>query len=691
MKVHPVNLLNYRNNINNIASQKSYTAPVKHNSSPDIFVKTASSPVAQNNLNPLSFMGYSVHILDGGEHRKNMNYFANSISDKWDLYNKEVETNYRDNNVKQLESLEWKLKELNFEHNLSYDKYHNAAYVAIPVFANVPLQNLEAQMNAVTGSNTHLTPQNIRTKKDEVLNFLKLIYENPNEYRQYINYMDPQGQGIEKTYGIIYQINQIAKKPDTKVYIPASEPEFASIKWLTEQRGLSPELTNYIATRKDTDNIISNIKNEIKDNGWYDFNLLALSDAQVVNLKDVNGEDDYIYSAYDASIKDGARGVYNFSPVRDENGEIKGYSFHNETRVDYPFEEFPGNKDIEIVAKFAGQNAQDVIADSETTQSFKNAVWNNQNTEAFADKLFSVEDIYPQSERDIEKMSLKGDYIDSTLQHFFRVNDEGKIIHPASDCEGSGRPGVWTMWGSCFSMFNAIKNDIELKERFNERGYFDEEKLKTKFPEEITKLLNESEVLIKNNKIDLAKNVLIYAIELEKTAGLHGFRPLEALGDLYNQQGDLKNAEKYYNSALNELARQVLAKLDNNGNPYSLSDCRDFKQEFEQLQEENLYYINNKNEYDNQNFLTKMFLQEPKKPQNPEHLRKFVDIYNTTLEAERLFRKLAENCEQRNEDYPAFACNWAADMMVNPDRTTQEILERRADNNYDLGDFLHVD
>lgn len=691
MKVQAVNLLNYKNNINNITSQKSYAAPVKQNNSPDVFVKNADSPIVKRNLSPVNFMGYSVHILDGGEHAKKMNYFANSITNKWDIYNKEVETNYNNKDKKQLESLEWKLKELNFEQNLSYDKYHNAAYVAIPVFANVPLQNLEAQMNAVTGSNTHLTPQNIRTKKDEVLNFLKLLYENPDKYRKYINYLDSEGQGIEKTYGIIYQINQIAKKPNTKVYIPAPEPEFASIKWLTEQRGLTPELTNYIATRKDTNNSITNIRNEIKDNGWYDFNLLALSDAQVVNLKDINGEDDYIYSAYDNSIKDGARGVYNFSPVRDENGEIKGYGFHNEEHVDYPFKEFPGNNEIEIVAKFAGRNAEEVAADAQTTQAFKDAVWNNQTTQPFKDKLFRVEDIYPQHERDFEKMSLKGDYIDSSLQHYFRVNDNGQIIHPASDCEGSGRPSVWTMWGSCFSLFNAIKNDIELKERFNERGYFDEEKLQTKFPEEINSLLIESEKLIQNNKTDMAKNVLLYAIELEKIAGLHGFRPLEALGDFYTQQGNLTNAEKCYNSALNELARQVISKLDNNGKIYSLSDCVNFKAEFEKLQEANIDYINNKNKYEHQNFLTKMFSSEPQKPETAEHLRKFVDIYNTTQEAERIFRKLAENCEQRNEDYPAFACNWAADMMKNPDRITQEILERRADNNHDLGDFLHID
>ena len=174
MKVQSVSFLNSRNNINKI-DRNNVSTPVFYDNQKDIFIKNKAVQTVKSMQNPVSFMGYSVHIVDGGNHATNMNHFAQSISDgKWDLYNKEVDTNYRDPDIKQLENLEWKLKELNFEPSLSYDNYHDAAYVALPVLANVPLQNLEAQMNAVMGTHTHLTPQNIRTKKDEVIKFLKL-------------------------------------------------------------------------------------------------------------------------------------------------------------------------------------------------------------------------------------------------------------------------------------------------------------------------------------------------------------------------------------------------------------------------------------------------------------------------------------------------------------------------------------
>lgn len=690
VKVQSVSFINHKNNVSNRDITRNST-PLKYNSQPDLFIKNTQTPVIKNTISPLSFMGYSVYILDGGNHAQNMTHFAKAINNKWDVYNKEVKTNYHDNDVKQLESLEWKLKEINFQNPLSLDKYHDAAYIAVPVTVNVPLQNLEAQMNAVMGSHTSLTPQNIRTKKDEVLNFLKVLYENPDKYRQYINYMDPLGQGIEKAYGVIEQINQICEKPKTTVYVPTSHPEYASIKWLSEQRNLEPEIKNFIATGDDVNNTVYNLKSEIEHNGWYDFNLLTLSEAKSVNLKDASGTNDYIYSAFDSSIKDGARGVYNFTPVRDADGNIKGYSYQDDKTVDYPFEEFPANYEIQNIAKFVGRPLKDVLADAETTQAFKDAVWNNWSREPFQDKLFRVEDVYPQYERDANKMSLKGDYIDSSMQVFFRKNKDGEVIYPYADAEGSGRPSVLSMWGSSFSIFNAIKNDINIKERFNERGYYDKETLYAKHPKEIKRLLKESDELIKNKKYADAEHILQYAVDLEKVAGLHGYKPLEALGDLYTMQKEYSKAENCYNTALNELAKKILIKLEAVDKDCTFSDCSRNKHKFENLQEEHLDYLHNKNAYDKQNYFQKMFSNEPKKPEDAEPLRKYVKVYNMVLEASRLFSKLTENCEIRNEDYPAFACNWAAERMKSPDRVAQEIIKRRADNNTYLGDFLHVD
>ena len=699
MKVQSVSFLNSRNNNIDKTEKSRLTIPFfttnNNNNVADVFIKN-STPVqtVKNTSKMISFMGYSVHIVDGGNHAANMNHFAQSIGEgKWDLYNKEVETNYRDPGIKQLENLEWKLKELNFEQTLSYDKYHDAVYIAMPILANVPLQNLEAQMNAVMGTHTHLTPQNIRSKKDEVIAFLKRIYDEPDKYRQYINYMDPMGQGLEKTYGIIYQINKLAQRRNTKVFIPAGHPEYASIKWMSEQRNQKPELYNYIATGFDKDNAVHNMQREIKDNGWYDFNLLSLSEADIVNVKDADGKD-YIYSAYDSCVKDGARGVYNFSPVRDENGKLLGYGYHDTKHVDYPYEEFPANDEIQGIAKFVGRPLKEVLADSETTQAFKDDVWNNRSRERYADKLFKVSDIFPQHERDYNKMDLKGDYIDSSLQLYFRTNKDGLVIFPNCDCEGSGRPSVLSMWGSCFSIFNAIKDDIKIREKFNERGYFDKETLYRKHPKEIDSLLFESEELIKDNRYDEAEHVLQYAAELEKVAGLHGYKPLEALGDFYTMKKDYHQAENCYNSALNELSRKIINKLKIEGVQYTLKDCADYIRFVEMLNPQELEYRYNKANYDKMNFIQKMFVEEPQKPEDLKNTNKYIQFKKVSklyTGCSRLYEKLAENCELRNEDFPAFACNWAANMMQTMNETSDELLNRRADKNTYLGDFLNVD
>jgi hypothetical protein len=140
----------------------------------------------------------------------------------------------------------------------------------------VSLLNLQDQVEKITGKNLNLTPQNIKANKQHTLLFLKRIYENPDQYREFINYMDPLKQGIEYTYGVIREINKLADNSHF-VYIPAGHPHNETLKWMCGQRGLKPELYHYIATGKDKEGVVNKIYNEIKNNGWYDFNLLGLS------------------------------------------------------------------------------------------------------------------------------------------------------------------------------------------------------------------------------------------------------------------------------------------------------------------------------------------------------------------------------------------------------------------------------
>ena len=324
----------------------------------DLFIKSYQPSVPQP-YRTISFCGYPVHIVDGGNHATNMQHFANAISNNMDIEMYDVEVNPQDANMKQLKSLELELKILNADH----PKFNNNEYVAVPALASVPLLNLQEQYNRIMHTNKIFTPENLKANKKNLLKFLETIYENPNKYRQYIQYMDSKTQGIEYAYGVIQEINK-AKANGAKIYIPSGHPQDTTLKWLAEQRGLKPELYNYIATGIDKDGKIKKLTQEIKNNNWYDFNLLSLSNANVVEVKGTTGVQDYMFAAYDSCVTDGARGVYNFSPIR-KNGKLIGYSYTNTNTNEYPYEEFPANSEISNIVDFVGKNIDEVIANSE--------------------------------------------------------------------------------------------------------------------------------------------------------------------------------------------------------------------------------------------------------------------------------------------------------------------------------------
>ncbi len=288
---------------------------VKLNQPQDVFEKHS---IERPQCRCVSFCGHTVHIIDGGNHATNMQHFAKAISKDMDVEMHDVEINLKNKNAKQLKSLEQELKNMG-----SSKEDFTKEYIAIPASSSVPLLNLQDQIKAVIGKEVKLTPENIKANKPLILNFLKEIYENPGKYRQCINNMDKDGLGLEYTYGVIQQINKLVKSKGAKVFVPAGHPYDETLKWMATQRGLKPELYNYIATGNDYDQVVSKMIKEIKVNNWYNFNLLALSDAKIVTVKGTNEVQDYIFAAYDPCITDGARGIYNFSPVR-EKGKLIG-------------------------------------------------------------------------------------------------------------------------------------------------------------------------------------------------------------------------------------------------------------------------------------------------------------------------------------------------------------------------------
>lgn len=420
----------------------------------------------KNNNQP-SFKRYNMHILDGGAHGGYMEHFAKATMKRIsadvaiNFYN--VETNVNVQSLKQLKNLEEVIRDLNLSNVIK-----KGDFVTLPGVAAVPLLNLNDRVRAILGKHISLTPKNIIDKKNVLLSMFKKIYDNKGKFLKEVEYMDSESQGMAYTFGVINEINKLVQK-GAKVYVPSGHPEDNTIKWMARNKGLSPDLYKQISypLLPPTPELKS-IFDEIRTNNWYDFNVLTLSDASIVNVK--NAEDmRFIFSAFDSCVNDEARGVYNFSPVRDNMGNLKGYGFYDEYHVDYPYEVFPHNDSTSKLTKFVGLDIRDCLAGERETKKYKKFVNKGRSTDNLPDKLYKITDIFEEKEIKAKKWDYLGSYINNKQDLVFDVNWSDKVIFNKLNSEGSDRPSVFSMWGSCFSTINAIKRDISAMEIFAQK------------------------------------------------------------------------------------------------------------------------------------------------------------------------------------------------------------------------------
>ncbi len=401
---------------------------------------------------------YKVHILDGGSHGKYMEYFSKSVFNglKADInvIPHNIAINSKDKNLKQMEDLEGALKDLNESYSIRAGEY-----LSIPGLASVSLHNLQDRIKNVLGLEIELTPKNVKQYKSTIMAMLKRLYDYPATYGKEIADMDSAGQNFGKLYGVITQINELVKK-GVNVYVPAGHPEDNSIKWLAKQKDMKTQLYNYIASdKKYYAAYIENLFDEVRSKGWYDFNLLSLTDANIVNVNDKYGAP-YLFAAYDSCVTTSARGVYNFYPVRD-NGKVVGYSFHNNWSIDFPYSAFPENKSIENLNQFVGLRLSDVHSGFFQGLRVERRLKNGLDVSDDADKLYSIGTVFPSREIDKNKYYNLGQYTDVKGSAVYTQNNAGEVVFIKCDCEGSERPSVKTMWGTCFATFNAIRKDME--------------------------------------------------------------------------------------------------------------------------------------------------------------------------------------------------------------------------------------
>lgn len=608
--------------VNRVYNNRNYVQnPIAgNNNGNDVFVKS-SEPVVSHKT--VSFMGYDVHIIDGGTHADDMEHFANAVSNKMDIHMHRLEDTYKSNLNKPLKNVLEQLKEIN------YSKLSNEnSYVAIPVKVTIPLQSLQEQYKQVMGYYIHLQPHSTKTCKNKLMDFFRKLYQNPEKYKKHIRHMDPQNQGIEYIYGIIREIDNLKCR---KVYVPSEHPQEETLTWLAGERGEKPELTNYLATGYDKDNKVHNMLDYIKGEGWYNFNLLAFSKADVVNLKKMDGETDHIYSAYDTTVNNGARGVYNLTPVY-ENGRVAGYSFIDAVSNDYPYNEFPHNDEIKDIIKFVGKYESDVVANDEETARFKEALKQNRDMLEFANKLYPVWKVFDERELQEGKIYDKGDFVDYKLENFFRRNGEYKIIYPKADYENSGRPSVMGMWGSCYSMFSAIARDID------------------------SRYIRDS--LKNQNNINL--NSAIYGM-------LSNAQDYESTHDWDKADKILTDIVEYINmEGFNRRNRDYL-------NTYKrLADAKYNKGDYLGANGVYNFYLNN---------LCKNFLEDIKEDD-------YVTAADDRMRIALVFERLAEVAQKRGEYEPEAECRRAAHEVVRCSPLGAEVLERRANDDVNIGDIF---
>lgn len=630
----------------------------------------------EKSVKSISFLGRTVHIVDGGNHATNMQHFANAISNDMDIEMHEVETNKNDKNTKQLSSLEQELKKLNKQQSFNFE------YVAIPALASVPILNIQDQYNAIMNRNEKFTPQNLKANKSSLLSFLKEIYDNPKEYEKYIGYMDPNKQGIEHVYGVISEINKLVEK-GARVYVPSGHPQDETLKWLAGERGLKPELYHFIATNIDHNNVVHDMHKEIKDNNWYDFNLLALSDANIVGVKGASGAQDYMFAAYDSCITDGERGVYNFSPVR-KDGQLVGYSYTDTTTNQYPFNEFPANNEIENIAKYVGKNYEEVVASPKEITELCEARANNLDTQKCPDKLYPVNRVFEPNEIKQNKIELKGKYVDNSLKLFFDKNNQSEIIFPQCDCEGSGKPSVLSMWGSCFAVFNAIKKDIV--------NSYKNSNFLSLYEHEQNKEFNikKGAEKVKQFNFDGAEYCFKRAIECDDIYAkshkgyLKDYLPHKLLGEMYDNCGRHEWAQGCYNNALDILSKKIKVELDDIANIKKQHDV------YKKSKIASEKYERECREYNSKSALFRFFATTPKKPSNYglyKNMREDEAKYLKLSSAAHLFEKIADNCERKQEDYPAKVCRAAARDILNGSAKGKDVIERRSKNVQYIGDL----
>lgn len=590
----------------------------------------------------INFGAYRIHIVDGGAHAQVMEHFARaivkSVDDVVDVVLHKADTNPRYSGMKQMKSIEEKLTFLNEGNGAQAGDY-----VAIPCSAQVPLNKLSELMGL---RSKEITPVGVKYYRKRIIDFLKDVSG------WQLSAMDPNAQGMQHVYGVIQQINALIKK-GVHVYLPAGHPTEGALKAVAESYNGKEALYKHIYTGgKENWLRISLFKDELLKDNIYRFNLLALSDAHIVNVKDLSGRKDYVFAAYDSCVNDGARGVFNFYPVRNKEGEILGYSFTDKRTVQYPVNEYLANNEFANIAKFVGKKISECSASSSFTHMMKNMIKWDEPHPSFPDLLYPVAEIYPVHRLKAEKLLEKGRWVDKSETLFFDINDSGEVVFRKCDCEGSGRPSVLPMWGSCFATINAIKRDIAAHFKAHSGG-INQELLGT-MGETLEKAYN----ALDDKSFKAAEALFNKTIKLAKP---------------FDDSSEALSISLFAHKHLLDLLLSLGKKREAEGvaNGYINAQCKSLLYEFRQAQ--------NINQINDMHFATYWDF--------PEHEVNFFKKKIDTLAS--TFRTVARICNDKGNHRASEVSGWAANVISKwLSAESDAIISRRASGSISIGDIF---
>ena len=280
-----------------------------------------------------------------------------------------------------------------------------------------------------------------------------------------------------------------------------------------------------------------------------------------------------------------------------------------------------------------------------------------------ADKLYPVEEIFTDKEIEDKKIKLQGDYVDKSLKLFFRVNDANEVIFPKCDCEGTKKPSVLSMWGSCFSVFNAIARDINILK---------------KMANIISSLKHKEDFYVSNIMEDKAYSD-------RHPEYIRSYLPHYMLGNLYLSQGKIHKAQGCYNMSLNFLAKEIQSKKPD----AFLKMNHDIYQQSKASSEE---YDKAKKEFDKKPAIIRFLSAEPIEPFDYKKYLKYqqdFETYKLVQKMSEIYDKLALICEKKFERYPARVCAQASADLLEYNYTAQKIIERRKNDVQYIGDLYN--